>query len=318
MHKTLAIAATALLLGSLQARTWTSADGRTLDGDFVSATDTHVTVRKANHFQTFQIPLAGLSKEDQEFVAGELAGGSEDKADSETPIKLPKALQAIVDERGSVLLEDDFNREDPDDAEELGENWSTNSASRAQGEKQNDLVDGALVMTISPKADHAISCVHSTSEPYADAVAYVRVKLEEGGSLKLAFNDKSYKAVWAGHINGVNLTTKSLTMDDEKTGRFDLTVRDLKDTDADAYKTIIEDTTEKFSVKVREGNWHELVTHHEGETLTAYLDGKKIGKFASPGFGHPTKRQFVFAVPKHAVVDHVKLWSLTPADKVVK
>ena len=73
------------------------------------------------------------------------------------------------------------------------------------GDKQNDLVDGTLVMTISPRADHAISTNFMPKETYGDCVLFVRMKLEEGGQLKLAYNDKAQVgAVAAGpHIRGI-------------------------------------------------------------------------------------------------------------------
>ena len=47
-----------------------------------------------------------------------------------------------------VLLQDDFERAEKDDAEEqVGGGWGTNSKSRAKGHKQVDLEDGALHVT---------------------------------------------------------------------------------------------------------------------------------------------------------------------------
>jgi predicted peptidase len=64
------IAAFTLVLtaGALPARTWTSADGRTLEGDFVSATGTTVTIKRAGA-KPFTIELTKLSEADKEFVA---------------------------------------------------------------------------------------------------------------------------------------------------------------------------------------------------------------------------------------------------------
>ena len=52
-------------------------------------------------------------------------------------------LQA--EERGRLIFEDNFNRNElQEDKEEVGNGWSTNSASRAGGHKQADLRDGTL------------------------------------------------------------------------------------------------------------------------------------------------------------------------------
>lgn len=68
-----ALLALALLSASLaQARTWTDTQGRTIEADYLSATETEVTVRRADNL-TFTLPLTRLSTADQEFVAAQLA-----------------------------------------------------------------------------------------------------------------------------------------------------------------------------------------------------------------------------------------------------
>ena len=56
----------------LAARTWTSSDGRKLEADFVSATETAVTLKKAGG-KPFTLELSKLLAEDQEFVKSEAA-----------------------------------------------------------------------------------------------------------------------------------------------------------------------------------------------------------------------------------------------------
>ena len=68
----------------LAARTWTSSDGRTLDGDFVSATDTAVTVKKKDG-KKVTIDLTKLSAEDQEFVKTQKALPAPEKKTAEPP-----------------------------------------------------------------------------------------------------------------------------------------------------------------------------------------------------------------------------------------
>lgn len=63
---------TAFLAIPLTARTWKSADGRSFDGDFVSATDTKVTVKRTDG-KSFAIELAKLSPGDQTFVKEQAA-----------------------------------------------------------------------------------------------------------------------------------------------------------------------------------------------------------------------------------------------------
>jgi len=76
------LASLCLLLGAfgLQARTWISADGRSLEADFISATEKDVTVRRLSDLRIFTIPLSELSAVDREFVLERLE--SEDREES--------------------------------------------------------------------------------------------------------------------------------------------------------------------------------------------------------------------------------------------
>lgn len=71
-----AAALAALLALPLTARTWTDAQGRTLEADFVSATETEVAVRRSADGRAFTLPLATLSSSDRDFVAAQLAASA--------------------------------------------------------------------------------------------------------------------------------------------------------------------------------------------------------------------------------------------------
>jgi len=58
--------------GDLEARTWTSTEGQSFEGAMQEATGTTVTVRRSDG-KTFDVPLAKLSAEDQDFVKLQLA-----------------------------------------------------------------------------------------------------------------------------------------------------------------------------------------------------------------------------------------------------
>lgn len=62
---------------------------------------------------------------------------------------------------GELVFQDDFERaESQEERDEPGNGWATNSAKRAQGDKQVDLKDGTMRIYISPRADHAVSVTH--------------------------------------------------------------------------------------------------------------------------------------------------------------
>jgi hypothetical protein len=71
---------------------------------------------------------------------------------------------AFAVDPGKLIFQDDFNRiESKSDIEDLGNGWGTNRKSRAQGDKQVALKDGALRIYISPHADHAVSVTHAAA-----------------------------------------------------------------------------------------------------------------------------------------------------------
>ncbi len=271
----------------------------------VSKNTMGVNLRRPDGKEIF-VKFDQLSKADREFAEG---GSSEA---SEGGFNLPSELAAMVAERGVLLMEDNFNRDDSDEKDDLGEPWATNSASRAMGDKQNDLVDGTPVMTISPRADHAISTNFMPKETYGDCILFVRMKLEEGGQLKLAYNDKADKSVWAGHINGVTMNEKTITLADERSARFKMEYRENKE--SQEYKDAMAAAEKGFPSEIEADKWHEVATLHQGDTLTVFIDGKEVASHTSPGFDHATKNHFAFAVPDKAIVDDFYLWKLKPAE----
>lgn len=75
------------IASSLQAREWTSSDGRKLQADFVSATATHVTLKIAG--KDTPVPLNRLSAADQAFV-------KEQAAKPTAPKKLEGPFAALI------------------------------------------------------------------------------------------------------------------------------------------------------------------------------------------------------------------------------
>jgi hypothetical protein len=48
----------------------------------------------------------------------------------------------------------------------------------------------------------------------------------------------------------------------------------------------------------------------QGDVMSAYLDGKKIGQLRSEGVDHKVKQNLAFSVPGRADVDDLRVWSL--------
>jgi hypothetical protein len=78
--------------------------------------------------------------------------------------------------RGTLVFEDHFDRSEPQETtEEIGNGWTTNSKTRAGGNKQVDLKNGALHITLHPAADHAVGVAHASATfPRARTTATVK------------------------------------------------------------------------------------------------------------------------------------------------
>lgn len=62
-----------VMLGTVEARTWTLRDGRTLEADFVKCQGNRVVVKNAEG-ERIGIPLAILSPADQDYVCEQISG----------------------------------------------------------------------------------------------------------------------------------------------------------------------------------------------------------------------------------------------------
>jgi hypothetical protein len=212
---------------------------------------------------------------------------------------------------GKVIFEDDFNRKETQTAiDEPGNGWGTNSKSRAKGDKQVDLKDGAMRIHISPRADHAVSVTHVAE--FKDGAVTLRFMLEDAkDSLGLDFADQQCKEVHAGHLCLAKVDAKQVTMMDHKTGgmRNDIhEARKAKQPLTDEQKKAVAGKSKIVPHATATSKWHELQVKMEGDEMSVAIDGKEVGSFRSPGIAHPTKRMLRLSVPRNAVVDDVKIY----------
>jgi hypothetical protein len=212
---------------------------------------------------------------------------------------------------GKLIFQDDFNRNEAQETtDEPGNGWGTNSKSRAKGDKQVDLKDGAMRMYISPNANHAISVTHPAE--FTDGAVTLRFMLEgEKDSLGLDFADAEFKEVHAGHLFAAKVSPKAVQLIDHKTGGMRLDIHDAREAKKDLteeQKKALVGKTKNVAHDTEVGKWHDLQVTIAGDTLSVTIDGKDAGSFSSPGIAHPTKRMLRFSVPQNAVVDDVKIY----------
>lgn len=212
------------------------------------------------------------------------------------------------DSRGKVILEDDFNREEQDPKkEQIGNDWGTNSKSRAKGEKQVDLVDGAMHITRAEVADHGVSVTHEVA--FKDATIELRFRIGEKDDLGINIADMKEKSVHAGHICMTRIKPKQVEIVDLKTGRMKRENRErrLAGKLTDAEKKQINRKSKYFKTDIAVNEWHQLKVSIAGDTMTVSIDGKQVGRFQSEGIDHATKSRLRLAVNRSAWVDDVKV-----------
>ncbi len=221
------------------------------------------------------------------------------------------SAHVVAKESEKLIFEDHFEREESqEENDEVGNGWGTNSKTRAGGNKQVDLRDGAMHIYIHDSADHAVSVTHPAE--FCNGRVEVRFLLDhEKDSLGLNFADLQCKSVWAGHLFKVIIGTQSVELADLKTGAMDLKIKELrlaKKLNPDQQKDL-KSKSKRFPIRLEKGKWHSAVAEIHEETLTVSIDGKKVGSFSSEGISHPTKRMLRLAVPRNAVVDDLKIYS---------
>ncbi len=214
-----------------------------------------------------------------------------------------------ADPPGKLILKDSFDRTESDPKkEQVGNGWSTNSRSRAKGEKQVDLDGKAMHITRAAVADHGVSVVHDLE--FKDAVIQLRFKLGKKDSLGINIADMKEKSVHAGHLCLALIRLNRVEIADLKTGRMNLQVRNRRvdGRPSPADKKMLRAKSKTFAVELAPDQWHQLLVQIAGDVMTVTIDGTKIGEFESPGIGHPTKRRLRLAVAKSASVDDVKVF----------
>ncbi len=218
----------------------------------------------------------------------------------------------LADDRGTLIFEDDFERnESQESKDEIGKGWGTNSRTRAAGNKQVDLKNGAMYIYIHKVADHGVSVTHPAE--FRDGSVELRFMLEnEKDSLGLNFADLKYKKVHAGHLFATKISARNVELIDLKTGNMDLKTHELRKTKklSPELQKLLKSKKKRFPHKLETGKWYDLIVKINGDTLTVLIDGKKVGSFSSEGIAHPTKRTLRLAVARNAVVDDVKIYSL--------
>jgi len=220
-----------------------------------------------------------------------------------------------AEDRCKLVLEDNFDRNESQEAtEEIGNGWTTNSKNRAGGNKQVDLKNGAMHITMHATADHAVAVGHAAE--YRDGTVALRFMLEDAQDvLGVDIADPECKEVHSGHLFKIDVGTTKVVVDDKKTG-----VMNMKFYEARKAKTLtpeqlafIAAQKKTFPNTLEVGEWHNMVINVVGDKVCVSIDGKPVASLTSEGVAHPTKRMIRLSVSRQAWVDDVKVLAMTPA-----
>ena len=136
------------------------------------------------------------------------------------------SLYAFADNRyGKLIFEDNFERnESQETKDEPGNGWTTNSNSRAKGNKQTDLRDGYIYVFRHKEADHAATINREIE--LRDGTIGIKLKFADSkDNIHLNLADPKEKSVHAGHLFHISINPNRIMLTDLKTGQMDLKIR---------------------------------------------------------------------------------------------
>ena len=233
----------------------------------------------------------------------------------------PRDDAAWLKEKGTLILEDSFDREEDGNlAAAIGNGWNSATANRVPDVKQADLDDGVLKVMSAAAAGHQAHIHHEAG--FEDGGAIVRFKLSgesKSETFTTGFVDRQCPGVHAGHICYVIISggpQGRILLRDQKTGVSDLEIGKQRDPYLKAKQKLPADleallaSKEKAFAWKADNEWHELVLVTEGDEMRVTLDGTPLGSHRSPGFAHPMKRWFSLLMNPSAWVDDVKVYKV--------
>jgi hypothetical protein len=251
-------------LHAKEMREITDVKGRKIEAELIELTEKN-SVKVRINGKPFDIPLDQLVKEDQEW----LREWAEEKKDA-----------AEGNEYAKVLFSDDFAKDG------FGEAWGHYKSG-------SEVKDGVLKGFSPDVSDHA-AVDNVKIEGQQDVEISVKFLFAglKGKQFNVWMDDYTYKGSHAGHICSVSVGRNYVSMSDAKEGSFKNEIYEKKkagqELDKETLKSL-EGKSARFEVKLKEEDWHTLMIRTNGEEVTAFIDGRKVGTLKSQGISHETK-----------------------------
>ena len=157
----------------------------------------------------------------------------------------------------------------------------------------SEVKDGVLVGITPEGSDHS-AVDNVVIEPERDLEVSVKFQFvsDKAKSFNVWFDDKGYKGSHAGHICNVNVSPKSVTIGDAKTGNFRNDIYEKKKSPEGLSaedKAMLQTKTKNLPVELKLQDWHTLIVRTKADAVEVTIDGKAVGSFKSEGVAHDTK-----------------------------
>ena len=177
---------------------------------------------------------------------------------------------------------------------------------------QASIKKGVLQIRRTEGSDHA--AVARTKVQFQDAVITCKFLLAENQKFSVNINDPNCKTVHAGHLCRVEVSTKSVVIQDQKTGTMANEYRKLKESGASKAELAkrVKGKSKATKRATEASQWHELKILLEGEKIAVQIDNEFVSQFSSSGIGHPTKENIAFSVPRMVDIKNLAIYRIAP------
>ena len=247
-------------------RTLTNADGKKIEAELISMKDGKVRIM-ANR-RVFEVPVASLSKEDQEFLASWKPAGSEGEEGE------------VASYYTELIFEDDFSKDG------FGEQWT-------HYKSESVVKDGVLIGKTIDINDHAgVDAIRFEGKQDLEVSVKFNFMSESAERFNVWLDDKDYKGSHAGHISSIAISPTSGSISDAKTGNFENAIYEKRKgggTLDEATQEMLKTKTATFPLDLDREKWHTLLIQTKGDEVLVSVNGYEVGKLKSAGLAHPTK-----------------------------
>ncbi|MDA7861912.1 hypothetical protein N9B22_02465, partial [bacterium] len=122
------------------------------------------------------------------------------------------------------------------------------------------------------------------------------------------------KTVHAGHLCRVEVSTKAVVIQDQKTGTMANEYRKLKESGTSKAELAkrIQGKSKTTKRATKASQWHELKILLEGEKIVVQIDNEFVSQFSSSGIGHPTKENIALSVPRMVDIKNLAVYRIAP------